>query len=189
MMSTRQPDGQAGDGAVPSTDRADQGVREAEGSVTHAWEELLLKRRTHMESALSAAIECCDTAYLHPAAAQRKGDPTTISTAHAILEKALELARRSSIACDRIQRAGYAELTWLGWEIDDYVSTVDAVGLEQRGPVTSGRGHAAWKPPHQASQVSVVKRPFCHGRRWLAQALLRDKPLTPRPATPNHQHV
>ncbi|HEV2635673.1 MAG TPA: hypothetical protein VGX23_11040 [Actinocrinis sp.] len=177
MTPRRQPDGQAGDEAVPSTDSADQGVREAERFVNHAWEELLLKRRTHMECALSAAIECCDTAYRHVAAAQREGDPTTISTAHATLEKALELVHKSSTACDRIKQAGYGELTWLDREIDEYASAVGTDQLEQRGPETGGRGHTA------------VRRSFWHVRRWLARALLHDRSLAPPPATTNRQHA
>ncbi|HEV2635090.1 MAG TPA: hypothetical protein VGX23_08085 [Actinocrinis sp.] len=189
MMSGRAPDGQAGDEAVPPTVTPDQGVREAEGFVNHAWAELLHSRRAHMESALAAAIECCDTAYRHVAAAQRKGDPKAISAAHATLEKALDLARSTSVACDRTRRAGYGELTWLGREIDGYAAAAETTEPEQQGPQTAGRDRAASDPARRAGEISAVRRSFCHVRRWLARVLLQNESLAPRPAPTRRKSV
>src|SRR6202044_789900 len=66
-----QPGEQAGDGVAQFSGAIDPGVLEAENIVCGAWEQLLLKRRDHMESALEAAFVHCDTAYQYLAAAGR----------------------------------------------------------------------------------------------------------------------
>jgi hypothetical protein len=67
-MPGEQPGERAEDGATASSGAINPGVLEAENIVCGAWEQILLERRDHMESALEAAFVCCDTAYQYLAA-------------------------------------------------------------------------------------------------------------------------
>jgi hypothetical protein len=193
-MSRKQPGERAEDGATPSSGAIDPGVLEAENIVCRAWEQQLLERRDHMESALEAAFVCCDTAYQHLAAAQRAGNPKTIISAHAALEKALELARKSSIACNQVRQASLAELAWLAGRIDAYTVAEGATQSDQRGPVNDTPGPSLGTPKQspqaqQSPEVTAVERLLLHGRRWLAQIIMRDQPLASKPATARRKYV
>jgi len=174
MTPQEQPGERAEDGAAPPSGAINPGVLEAENIVCGAWEQLLLERRDHMESALEAAFVCCDTAYQYLAAAQRAGNPKTISSAHTALEHALELARKSSIACNRVRQASLKELNFLAPEIDEYAAAADATLPAPASPV-----HDA--PPAQ--------RLLRHVRRRLAQIIMRDQSLAPKPASTRRTYV
>jgi hypothetical protein len=106
-MLPGQPGEPAGDGAAPQSDATDPGVLEAQEIVGRAWGDLLFERLGQAESELATAVACCDAAYRQLAAAQRAGDPEAIGSAHAVLEKALQLTRECSIACDQALQAAH----------------------------------------------------------------------------------
>ena len=108
-MSAEPSGEQAGDSAAPPSDAADQGVLDAEEIVSGAWQQVLLERRDRMQCALEAAFACCATAYQQLVAAQHDGDPKAISSAHSTPERALELARESSTACDQIWQTSFGQ--------------------------------------------------------------------------------
>jgi hypothetical protein len=165
----------------------DPGVLEAEKVVRGAWEQVLLERRDLMESALEAAFVRCDTAYQHLAAAQRAGNPKTIGNAHTALEQALDVARKSSIAGNRVRQAGLAELSWLAREIDGYTEAAGA-SLPDRGGLSPDTRTLA-RRAHRAPPVSAVERFMHRVRRWFARAILREPSLTPWPAAPRRTYV
>jgi hypothetical protein len=186
VMSRHRPDERADDGASSSR-LTDHGVLEAEKVVRGAWEQVLLERRDHMEAALEAAFVRCDTAYQHLAAAQRAGNPKAIGNAHAALEKALDEARTSSIAGNRVRQADLAELSWLAREIDGYTTVAGATkpGQGALGPEAPTQAVR----PRPAPPASAIER-FTHRvRRWFAQSILRGQSLAPWPAAPRRTYV
>jgi hypothetical protein len=120
-----------------------------------AWEELLLEHRDQMESTQQAAFVRCDSAYLRLSAAQRGGDPQQIAVAHAMLQQALEVARKRSIADDRIRRALLVELGLL--TRPERESTVPALA-DQTG---------------QGGSAATVRSPRRRPAPWLRHAIKR----------------
>ena len=192
MMPQEQPGERPEDRTDPSSGAIDPGVLEAENIVCGAWEQLLLERRDHMESALEAAFVCCDTAYQYLAAAQRAGNPKTISSAHTALEQALELARKSSIACNRVRQASLKELNFLAREIGEYSVAADATQPAPASPVQDALGPATPRQAHhtgQADDTPPAQRLLRHVRRRLAQIIMRDRSLAPKPANTSRTYV
>jgi uncharacterized membrane protein YccC len=98
----------------PTPDRAArESIREAEQIVCQVWESVLLERGGRMESAVLAAHTNCHTAYGLLAEAQRGGDPGEMSAASANLHEALDVARRSVLAAERVRETLSAELDLL----------------------------------------------------------------------------
>jgi hypothetical protein len=188
-MPQGQPGDRAEDAATPSSGATDSGVLEAEKIVSGAWEQVLLERRDHMESALEAAFVCCDSAYQYLAAAQRAGNPKTISSAHAALEQALELARKSSIACNQVRQEGLRELNRPAREIDEYAMVADPTQPGQVSPVKGGLGPEASKQAPESREQPAGERFVRRVRRRFAQIIMRDQPLTSKPATPRRKYV
>ena len=192
MTPREQPGEQPEDGATASSGAIDPGVLEAENIVCGAWEQMLLERRKHMESALEAAFVCCDTAYQYLAAAQRAGNPKTISNAHTALEQALELARKSSIACNRVRQASLKELNLPAREIDENAVAADATQPAPAGQVQDALGPETPRQAHhtgQANDVPPAQRLLRHVRRRLAQIIMRDQSLAPKPASTRRTNV
>ncbi|MEZ0112967.1 hypothetical protein ABH920_006992 [Catenulispora sp. EB89] len=76
-------------------------VREAEAIVHGAWIAQLAERREEMEAALRRAAARCDDAQQSLTAAQHSGDPQQIARSHRDLAKAVEAARKTSLAWER----------------------------------------------------------------------------------------
>jgi hypothetical protein len=188
-MTAGQSGERAGDGATPSSDATDQGVLEAEQILCGAWEQVLLERREHMQGSLDAALECCATAYRQLVAAQRTGDPKAISSAHNTLERALDLARESSIACGQVWRASHGELRRISREAHEQAGA-DAAVPDPGGLVVSG-GPADDVPEavHQGVEVSAVEHVVRQVRRWLAQAVMCSRSLASKPATTRRTYL
>jgi hypothetical protein len=191
-MFRGQPGDRAENGATPPPGATDPGVVEAEGIVCGAWEQIVLERRHHMESALEAAFVCCDTAYQYLAAAQRAGDPKAVDSAHATLEKALDLARKSSIACNRIRQASISELSSMAGDIDSYATAVGAAQPDQGDYAHRALGPGTPQEVRRAlrtSRLSAAER-FAHRvRRWFVTPLLRDRSPTSGPAATDRKYV
>jgi hypothetical protein len=98
-----------------ATDRL---VREAEAIVHRSWIAQLAERREEMEMALRRAVARCDTAQQSLTAAQLSGDPQKIATSRSDLKKAVEAARKTSLA----------------WERTSHVLSVEAGLSPRRGP-------------------------------------------------------
>jgi hypothetical protein len=114
MMLGRRRTGRAAAGdTAPQPFADEQAVRRAEEVVRRAWARELLRQRDHLEFAMRVAYEDSNAAYEALASAQRDGDPRRIGVAHAALEGALDAARKSSIACERLRRTLRAELDLL----------------------------------------------------------------------------
>jgi hypothetical protein len=96
--------------SAPLPPTPDLVVREAEQIVCQAWEQVLLERGGRMESAVQSALANCDTARRLVAEAQRGGHADEISAADANLREALDVARRSSLAAERIRDTVRVEL-------------------------------------------------------------------------------
>jgi hypothetical protein len=187
VISAAQPDEGTGDGGAPPSDATDQGVLEAERLVYDAWEEVLLERRDQMESALEAAFVCCDTAYQYLAAAQRSGDPKAIANAHNTLERALELARKSSIACNRVRQASLGELRRLSREVEERPAA-SGPAQPDHGTVATG-GSQPLCPAAQPGEILPIERLIRRGRRWLARAIMRSQSLIPKPSAIRRKYV
>ena len=91
---------------VASSRSADElAVQAAEAIVGRAWAEQLLRYYNRMDNAFHAARERCETAAGTLVTAQRYGDPSEISLAHAALEQALEACRASEAAREQGRQA------------------------------------------------------------------------------------
>jgi len=186
-MSAGQPDEGTGGGGAPPSDATDRGVLEAERLVCDVWEEVLLQRRDQMEAALEAAFVCCDTAYQHLAAAQRAGDPKAIASAHGTLERSLELARKSSIACNRVRQASLGELRRLRREVDERAAATGAAQPNQDAVATGGT--EPLRPAAQPEEILPIEQLVRRARRWLAGTIMRSQSLMPKPSTTCRKYV
>jgi len=140
-----------------------------------------------MESALEAAFVRCDTAYQHLAAAQRADNPKAISSAHRTLERALELARTSSIACNRVRQESLGELSRLNREVDERAAATGNAQPEQ-DPVATG-GSESLFPAAPPEVVLAIERLVRRARRRLAHTIMRSQSLIPRPSPTRRKYV
>jgi hypothetical protein len=187
-MSAGQSGEGAGHGATPSSDATDQGVLEAEQILCGVWEEVLLERRDHMQGALEAAFACCATAYQQLVEAQHAGDPKAISSAHSTLEKALELARESSIACGQVWQVSLGELRRLSREVHEH-AVADGAVPDPGGLAVSGGPADAPEAVHQTVELSAIEHVVRQVRRWLAQAIMCSRSLASKPAATRRTYL
>jgi hypothetical protein len=152
----------------------DQSVRDAEEIVRRAWGLELLRQRDHLQFALRAAEHDCDIAHAILAAAQRNGDAHGIAAAHETLEQALEAARRSAVACERIRQALRAELELLANAGNTRMATAAVRRLEHDGSMLTTE-----PPPARGVLTRGVRRvlvvlPSERGvSRWLRRLVMR----------------
>jgi hypothetical protein len=140
------------------------------------------------DGALEAAFACGATAYQQLAEAQHASDPKAISSAHNTLERALELARESSIACDQIWQASLGELRRLSREVHEH-AVADAAVPDPGGLTVSGGPAAAPEAVHQTVELSAIEHVVRQVRRWLAQAVMCSRSLAPKPAATRRTYL
>ena len=136
-------------------------VREAEEIVSRAWEKELLNRGDRMDSVVQAALETCQSAYQQVAAARRGGDPGAISAARANLREALDVARRSSAAAQRIREALSTELNLLNRTRQERAraALADAFGqLGAEAAAQAGEREPTSAPPREHRAVATASR-------------------------------
>jgi hypothetical protein len=131
-------------------------VREAEEIVSRAWEAELLARGERMESVVQAALENCHSAYQQVAAAQRGGDPGTISAARTNLHEALDVARRSSAAAQRIRDALRVELNLLTRTRAEQARAALTDQLDRVGPGATAQPAEPTGAPARAPRIVAV---------------------------------
>ena len=91
--------------AAPRLSAGDQAVYAAEAIVGRAWAEQLLRYCDYRDCAFDAACEQYEAACARLTAAQRCGDPSEISVAHAALQRALDACRTSECAREQARQA------------------------------------------------------------------------------------
>ena len=96
--------------AVPSPTVDELAVRAAEAIVGRAWAKRLLRHYDRADRALDAARRQCEAAAGCLVVAQRSGDPSEISLAHAALERALDACRTGEAAREQGREALQAAL-------------------------------------------------------------------------------
>lgn len=117
----------------------EQAVHAAETIVGRAWAEQLLRYYAHMSCSFDTAREQYEAAAGRLIAAQRYGDPSEISMAHAALERALDACRDCEAAREQGRRALEAALDALArtgnrWTVS---ATVGQAGGDTPVPATS----------------------------------------------------
>jgi predicted nucleic acid-binding Zn ribbon protein len=149
-------------------------VREAEEIVSRAWESELLGRGERMESVVQAALENCHSAYRQVAAAQRGGDAGTISAARTNLHEALDVARRSSAAAQRVRDALRVELNLLTHTRAERERAALANKLAQVEPgATAQPGEPTGAPAREPRIVAMASR-LVKGPARLIRRLIRS---------------
>jgi hypothetical protein len=91
--------------AATSLSAGDQAVHAAEEIVARAWAERLLRYCDRVDRALGAAREQYEVASVRLAAAQRRGDLSEISVAHAMLQHASDACRSGEASREQGRRA------------------------------------------------------------------------------------
>jgi hypothetical protein len=94
--------------ASPAAD--EQAVLSAEMIVNRAWAEELLRQHDVSGVAVDAARAACQAVSDRLVVAQRYGDPRQISSAHAALERAVEVHRASEATREQVRQALEAAL-------------------------------------------------------------------------------
>ena len=148
--------------AVPSPTVDELAVRAAEAIVGRAWAKRLLRHYDRADRALDAARRQCEAAAGCLVVAQRSGDPSEISLAHAALERALDACRTGEAAREQGREALQAALDALA-RMEMEGEQLDSTGVargEGGGPlpsaapdVATGRSISRALPAGGAPQV------------------------------------
>jgi len=150
---------------------AQRAVTTAEAVVRRAWAEELLRRRDHAEFSVHAAQEEREAACRRLVAAQRDGDPSRISLAHAALERALHVARASELARDLARHTLSAQLDLLARVAKERMVPAPVLPLEQDGSVISAARRET--PAPRAGQVPSEAGAPGRAPRWFRRLLPR----------------
>jgi hypothetical protein len=124
-------------------------VCDAEDIVRRAWEAVLLDRAQRMESAVQAARDNRQAADRLATEAQRGGDPGEMSATYANLREAVEVARRTSSAAQRIRPRLLAELDLLARTAKDHA----------HGPLADQPAPAAVRMTAQPAEPAALPAP------------------------------
>jgi len=158
-------------GLTPRSSKPALVVCEAEQIVCQEWESLLRDRGCRMETAVQTALANGRTAYRLADEAQHGGDPDEIRAATANLREALEVARRSVLAAQRVREALRAELDLLARSSGQRrcAAHADQSGLAEAG---ADEGEPPRAPAREV-RFRAVTRDRARGAARLLRRLIR----------------